>query len=150
MTVTVLDRITADRAIARQSRDTPAYQILTQILGDYQTGATLKKPKVGDGAIIELVRLIVKANNDTIALLRTAESTFPERDFAEKLSFLENQNTILSQYIPELLTETELQTILVNLVIGGPVSIGDFQKHLRENYADRFKPGTAAQVYNAA
>jgi uncharacterized protein YqeY len=145
MTVTVLDRIVADRAIARQSRDTPAYQILTQILGDYQTGATLKKPKIGDGALIEIIRLITVANTETIGLLRAST----QEDYADKILFLENQNTMLSQYLPILLTEEELRTILVELIIDGPVSIGDFQKHLRTKYTDRFKPGTAAQVYNA-
>lgn len=145
MTVSVIDRVTADRAIARQSRDNEAYQILTQILGAYQTGATLKKPKVGDGAIIEIIRLLTVANNESLELMRAST----QADYADKILFLEKQNTMLSQYLPVLLTEEELRTILVELIIDGPVSIGDFQKHLRTKYTDRFKPGTAAQVYNA-
>lgn len=139
MTVTVLDRIVADRAIARQSRD-ESYQILTQILGAYQTGATLKKPKVGDGAIIEIIRLLTVANNESLELMR-ASST----DYADKILFLEKQNTMLSQYLPTLLTEEELRTILNSQEFS---NIGAYQKFLRENYADRFKPGTAAQVFN--
>lgn len=142
MNNSVVDRVTADRAIARQSKDTPAYQILTQILGTYQTGATLKKPKVGDGAMIEIIRLIVVANNESLGHMRAST----QEDYSDKILFLENQNTMLSQYLPVLLTETELQSILEE---GTFENIGAFQKHLRENYADRFKPGTAAQVYNA-
>lgn len=143
MTLTVLEHVTADRAIARQSRDTPAYQILTQILGDYQTGATLKKPKVGDGALIEIIRLITVANTETIGLLRAST----QEDYTDKILFLENQNTMLSQYLPVLLTEEELRTILKSQEFS---NIGAYQKFLRENYPDRFKPGTAAQVFNAA
>lgn len=143
MTVSVIDRVTADRAIARQSRDNEAYQILTQILGAYQTGATLKKPKVGDGAIIEIIRLLTVANNESLELMRAST----QADYADKILFLEKQNTMLSQYLPTLLTEEELRTILNSQEFS---NIGAYQKFLRENYADRFKPGTAAQVFNAA
>lgn len=140
--MSVLDRITADRAIARQAKDTNTYQILTQILGSYQTGATLKKPKVGDSAVIALVREIVNANKETIVLLVKHNT---DGKHAQKIEELHNQTTVLMQYLPVLLTDLELGEILA---AGDYPNIGAFQKFLRENYADRFQPGVAASVFN--
>ena len=139
----VLDQITADRVIARQAKDTNTYQILTQILGSYQTGATLKKPKVGDGVIFELIRGIVGANNETVGLLKKHNT---ESRYDDKILELEKQTTMLSQYLPTMLTTHELLTILADC---GAINIKDYMSHLRTNYADRFKPGDAAAVFNS-
>lgn len=141
--MSVIDRITADRAFARQDKDTNTYQILTQILGNYQTGATLKKPRVGDSAMIACVREIVNANNETIALLMKANT---EGQHQPKIDELYKQTVMLKQYLPTLLTETELADILA---AGEYANIGAFQKFLRENHTDCFQPGVAAQVFNA-
>jgi len=142
--MSVIDRITADRAIARHAKDTNTYQILTQILGNYQTGATLKKPKVGDSAMIACVREIVNANVETVNLL-VKHNTDGQQ--AKKIEELEAQSTVLRQYLPTLLTELELTGILR---AGDYANIGAFQKFLRENYVDRFQPGVAAAVFNTA
>jgi len=141
---TIIEQITGDRMIARQERDTATYQILTQILGSYQQGAGMKKPKTGDSAAIEIIREIVAGNNTSLKEMRERND---DGGYDEKILFLETQSEMLSHYLPTLLTEAELRKILEEGVF---LNIGAFQSVLRENYPNRFQPGLAAQVFNSS
>lgn len=140
----IIEQITGDRMIARQERDTATYQILTQIVGTYQQGAGLKKPKVGDNVAIEIIREIIAGNNTSLKEMRERNENGV---YDEKILFLETQSEMLGHYLPTLLTEDELREILSG---GEFANIGEFQKHLRENFTNRFQPGVAAQVFNSS
>lgn len=140
----IIEQITADRMTARTEKDTATYQILTQILGTYQQGAGLKKPKVGDDAAIEIIRGIIGANTETIAKMKERND---DNSYDDKIFFLETQSEMLGHYLPTLLTEEELREVLASQEFA---NIGAFQKHLRENFPNRFQPGVAAQVYNSS
>ena len=139
---TIVEQITSDRMIALTERDTATYKILTRILGDYQTGATMKKPKVGDGAIIEILRDIIGGNTKSIEAMRERNA---DGEYNDKILTLEIQSEMLGHYLPVLLTEDELREILRNQDF---TNIGAFQQYLRTNFPNRFQPGVAAQVFN--
>lgn len=142
----LLQRITGDRALARVGTEKDTYQLLTRILGDYELGAKAKKPKTGDTPLIEIIRGLMAGNTETIGLLQKTQAT-DEND--AQIRRLENQNVLLGKYLPTMLTDEEIEEILLAQLEAGPVSIGDFQKFMREHYLNKFKPGTVAQIYTA-
>lgn len=156
MALTILETLVRDRDTARLQSPKETYPILTRILGDYELGTKAKKPKVGDDAVVLIIKGILAGNRETIELLKKSQGG--EKEHAAEILRLENQSRLLQNYIPakeekagleddpNVLTEEEYRAILAE----NPFEkLGLFHKFLKENYAGRTEGAVATRVFNA-
>jgi len=155
MSTTILQQLTTDRDTARLQSPKETYPILTRILGDYELGTKSKKPKVGDDALVLIIKGILAGNTETIGLLQKSQGG--EKEHASEIQRLENQSRLLQKYIPakaekeqvdnpDLLTEEDYRAILAE---NSFEKIGLFHKFLKDNYAGRTEGAVATRVFNA-
>uniref|UniRef100_A0AB39CE68 tRNA amidotransferase n=1 Tax=Pseudomonas phage HRDY3 TaxID=3236930 RepID=A0AB39CE68_9VIRU len=155
MTLSILQQLTVDRDTARLQSPKETYPILTRILGDYELGTKAKKPKVGDDALVLIIKGILAGNAETIALLKKSQGG--EQEHAGEILRLENQTRLLQKYIPakaekeqsdnpDVLTEQDYRAILAENPFD---KLGLFHKFLKENYAGRTEGAVATRVFNA-
>lgn len=155
METTILQQLTADRETARLQSPKETYPILTRVLGDYELGAKSKKPKVGDAALVLILKGVVAGNNETIGLLKKSQGG--EKEHAAEILRLETQTRLMQKYIPvkaekeqadnpDVLTEADYRQILAENAFE---KIGLFHKFLKENYAGRTEGAVATRVFNA-
>ena len=151
----ILNTIVADRATARLQSPKETYPILTRIVGDYELVATGKNPQQGDAVVIAIINGLIKANNDTIELLKKTQGG--EKEHAAEILRLENQTRLIGKYVPEvveeepadnpdLISEEEYLEILVE---GGFEKLGDYHKYLKANYDGRYEGAVATRIFNS-
>lgn len=84
------------------ARDDAKRNILKVLLGDIQTAES--NAVVSDQQIVKIIQKIIKSNSETISL---SEAN------AERIPILTKENEILSSFLPQNLTEQEIETLLV-------------------------------------
>ena len=137
----IVEQVTEMRAIARQEKDTATYSILTQILGDYQTGATQKKPRTGDAAIIDIIRGIIKSNEISLTEMRARNS---DHSYDERIFETETQSELLNNFLPDVLTLEEVKEILDGMEY---IDLNTFKAFMNTNYPNRFAPGDVFKAH---
>lgn len=132
--MTIIDQIKEKHKAARLSRDTIAASILSVVLGDIQTKE--KNGKVfTDADVIAMLKSFI----DDIVASR-AEAT------GEMLERLQQEQKILSAFVPTQLTVPEITAILQ---ANGIKSIPDAQKYMRANHAGTFNGADVNKAFAA-
>lgn len=137
----VVEQVTEMRAVARQEKDTATYNILTQILGDYQTGTTLKKPRTGDAAIINIIRGIITSNETTLDAMRERNS---DHSYDERIFETEVQSELLNHFLPKTLSLAEVKEILDGMEY---IDLNTFKTFMGTNYPNQFAPGDVFKAH---
>lgn len=101
--MSLLTKIRENLKDALLARDEGRKSILRVVIGDVQTQEAKQKKEVSDTDIIKIVQRIIKSNEETMAVMDSANPSF---------AALKLENEILSVYLPKTMEEAEVRTLL--------------------------------------
>ena len=128
-TMTLLEKIKNDRTEARLSKSSVKSSLLTTLVGEIENYSTsaLSKGKTSNQICLEVLAKFLKNNLDFQSLV-TDES---------KLSLLKHEASFIESYLPKLLTDEEILSIINS---NNLVGIGPTMKFFKENYFSKYDP----------
>jgi uncharacterized protein YqeY len=142
--MTLINTIKRDQLESRKNRDKLKASLLTTLLGEAMAiGKTDGNRETTDPEVIALIKKFVK----NIGLsLEVAEG--------EAKSNLEAEKQILTQYLPQQMSEEEITTVVQNIInIQGldasPRNIGVVMKSLREGFEGQYDAKLASNIVKA-
>ena len=114
-----------DRMKARRTHETLVSNILTVLLGELETNAKRDGTEVTDDMVIKTATKFIKSNNETMQLTESSSTTVT----------LKAENSVLNNYLPKQLTESELRVIITDI---NASNIGVVMKELKMNYPGQY------------
>ncbi len=151
----IYDAVLSRYTVARISRDKRVTAVLSTLIGDAQTKAkNAQVEKLDDGAMTALINSFIKNQNITLDALEKiteeSDTVLRSRDFVRQ------DIALLQSFLPQQLTESELQSIVSMFVLGflsageAMPQMGVVMNHLKTEYAGRYDGKLASAVVRTA
>jgi len=132
-------RIQTDLNQARKARDKERTLVLSTILADLRNKEIETGGALDDDGTLHVISKAIKQRNDAATQMREAG-----RD--ELASNEEAQARVLSEYLPEALTEDEVRTIVREILAGGAGQMGQVMGQLMPRIRGRFDGKEANRI----
>jgi len=132
-------RIQADLNQSRKQRDKERTLVLSTILADLRNKEIETGGALDDDGTVQVIAKAIKQRNDAAAQMRGAG-----RD--ELAAGEEAQARVLSEYLPEALTEDEVRAIVREILGGGVEQMGQVMGQLMPRIRGRFDGKEANRV----
>ena len=135
--MSILQDITFQRQAALVNKETKKYSVLGFVLGEFQRAA--KKKELSDLEVITELKVMINTNNEVIEMTSNPE--------AKKA--LEEENVILSSFIPVQMNYDELKQLIIDLIAldesftQRPVLF----PYLKKNYTGRYHGPDANTIF---
>lgn len=137
--MSLAEEINAQNILAIKNKDEDAKAILS-ILKNKILVATIEKraskEELTDADVIAIIQKTVKE-------LDEEKASFAQANRPEQVASLERQKAVISQYLPELMSEDEIKEIIAGLE---DKSIGNVMKHFRTNFAGKCDMGKVSSI----
>lgn len=132
----LINKIKEDNLVARKAHDSAKASLLTTLLGEAEMiGKNDGNRQTTDAEVQEVIQKFVKNNKLTIAALKDIG--------AEQFH---KENEILSEYLPKMLSEEELKTVILSY---GTKNMGEIMKQLKANHAGMYDGQLASKIAKA-
>lgn len=140
MSQSLLEQIRADQLVARKARDTVIADLLGTVLGECETRAKNIRPTraLTDGEVLLAIQRTVRSLGETYTLIKDT----PDR--ADQALRLRKERAYLERYLPQPLTDQELEEIAIRL--NAIMDMKHIMENLRREYAGRYDPQRAAEI----
>lgn len=151
----IYDAVLSRYTDARIARDKRVTAVLSTLIGDAQTKAkNAQVEKLDDGAMTALINSFIKNQNITLDALEKiteeSDTVLRSRDFVRQ------DIALLQSFLPQQLSESELQSIVSMFVLGflsageAMPQMGVVMNHLKTKYAGRYDGKLASAVVRTA
>ncbi len=140
----LLDKIKADQLVARKAKDGIKASLLTTLYSEaINVGKNDGNRLSTDEEVIGVIKRFMKSANEN-------KHIYTESHNELKLMEINNELDILSQYLPQTLTEDEIKLAIENLFKNGfeqlPSEMGKIMKQLKVQYGTALDGNTASKV----
>jgi uncharacterized protein YqeY len=127
---TLIEKLNDDMKSALRSKNEITRDILRLVISD----STRASKTPDDTFVISILKKIITANELTI------EGTLKKEPINQKMiDIMLEQNKIMSNYVPSLLSDDEIKDILNTLFdINPKIKIGDLMKHFKTNFPSKY------------
>lgn len=122
------------RMIAKKEKDTVAANILTLVVGEYETSE--KRGETPD--IVKIATKLKKSNTEVLGLMKANREVN-----ASNIQKLTQENVVLTQLLPKQMTEDELINAIGK---SGANNIGMVMKFLGANYPNQYDKQLASKL----
>lgn len=136
--MSLIQKIKSDSLNARKNK-APHAAALKTILGELDTKSKLKGAKVDDTLALNIVKSTINGLDETIEHL---EKTDRVNDI--KQAKLERE--MLNDYLPQNLSEAEINSIIKTAVSNGCSQMGQVMQHLKTHHNGAYDGKLAAQL----
>jgi uncharacterized protein len=137
--MTILEQIKKESIVARKAKDAKASALLTTLLSDVSMVGKNAGRETTDAEAIAIAKKFLNNNNETISKISDSEA----------IADLQNENAILSKFIPVQLTEVEIKekltALLAELNIAGPKAMGALLKEFKARYEGLYDGAIASK-----
>lgn len=144
MSQSLLERLRSDQLDARKARNTLIADLLGTVIGECDTRAKNIRPAraLTDGEVLLVIQRTVKNLGETYTLIKET----PQR--TEQAKRLSAEHTYLQRYLPQALTDEELEDIAIRL--NAIMDMKHIMEHLRREHTGRYDPKRAAEIVRRA
>ena len=135
--MSIFARIKSDQLNARKARDTTTATFLSTLSGEMESKATVVDGNkvVSDDLASSIIKKFGKGIDESLEHVPNDPQLMQERK-------------ILDQYIPKLLSETELSDIIKTAIDDGKANIGAIMGVLKSQYPNLYDGKTASDIAN--
>ena len=133
----LFNELKKDRMQARRTHETLVSNILTVLVGELETNAKRDGSEVTDDMVIKTATKFIKSNDETIRLTESSTTTVT----------LKAENSVLRNYLPKQLTESDLRVIITNM---NASNIGEVMKNLKMGYSGQYDGKLASIIAKEA
>jgi len=137
--IMIIDEIKQRNVQAIKERDASARAILGIVMNKYQLQLVEKRAKNEEMTDIDMIAILQK----TIKELADEMQTYQKAGRDEQVKEIELQKSLLEGYLPKMMDEDEIKTIILSL---DDKSIGNVMKHFKANYAGKCDMGLVQKV----
>jgi len=121
-----IENVKALQIEARKAKDTVKANILTLVIGEYET---LNKRGSGAG-VVQIAKKLIKANEDSLSHKGDDET-------------LKKENEVLDSLVPKQMSEKELRDVIEDAKL---LNIGQIMKMLNSEYKGQFDGKLASKI----
>ena len=132
----MLNKIKENRALARKKINKIEYDILTLLLGEVETIMTRGSKESIDSICISTVKKLIKANTETLNLLKD-----PDGETTGRIQYL--QNIILMDLLPEEYSESQIREIIQDSEL---TNIGEIMKFMEVNHSGKYDRSLTSKI----
>lgn len=132
----MLNKIQEKRALARKKINIIEYDILTLLLGEVETIMARGSNESPDSICISTAKKLIKANTETLNLLKD-----PDGKGTGRIQYL--QNIILEELLPEEYSESQIREIIQD---SGLSNIGEIMKFMEANHSGKYDRSLASKI----
>ena len=148
--MSLIDKIRADKMAARKTGEPARLSILTIVQGDAERiGKDKRNGDPTDDEVISAIRKLMTGNLETISKINLEDQSQPAY---ERMSILEAENAVMSEYLPVLMTREQLSATvgLIFLALGKESdkkpTLGQVMAKLKQSYSGMYDGAMAAEV----
>jgi uncharacterized protein YqeY len=140
----LIEQIKKDQVEARKTKSALAATLLTTVIGEATTVAkNAQRVNPTDEEVTAVIKKFLKGINDTQEALRKGNAL----DTAERMAVVNAEQEILERYLPQQMTEVQLQIIVNAAILGGtPENMGALMGYLKQNHAGQYDGKMANSV----
>lgn len=132
--MSLLQKLKNDQLSLRKLKNSKDALILTTLIGEASIiGKNNGNRESTDSEVIAVIKKFIKNIEETLKIVPDHEKSLYEKD-------------ILTKYLPEQLTNIELEDIVLKLKTENNFKMGDIMKYLKENFEGRYDGKNASQL----
>lgn len=132
--MSLLQKLKNDQLSLRKLKNSKDALILTTLIGEASIiGKNNGNRESTDSEVITVIKKFIKNIEETLKIVPDHEKSLYEKD-------------ILTKYLPEQLTNIELEDIVLKLKTENNFKMGDIMKYLKENFEGRYDGKNASQL----
>ncbi|MGN1227440.1 MAG: GatB/YqeY domain-containing protein [Christensenellales bacterium] len=135
----IIDEIKQRNMQAIKEKDANARAILGIVMNKYLLGTVEKRSKQEEMTDIDMIAILQK----TIKELNDEMATYEKAGRDEQVQEIKSQKEILEVYLPKMMSEDEIKSIIESLE---DKSIGNVMRHFKANYAGKCDMGVVQKV----
>lgn len=125
----LMTKIMEDIRSLRRQQVNDSLAVLTTLFGEASSiGKTAGNRETTDSEVVALVKKFIANNNETLKHLNPSDP---------RVLKIENENKILSAYVPKQLSRIEL-TDIINNSAPKPLSVKDTMSYFKNNYTHQY------------
>lgn len=130
----LIEQIKKDRIQAMKGKDKIKATALATLLGEIET--EVKRGVVlDDSLVVAKITKTIKGIDETLKL-------------EPKATALLNEKAILSIYLPQMMSESEIEYIIDSYIDNvGMTSLGDIMKYFKANYSGKYDPKLVKELW---
>ena len=132
----LLNKIKENRVLARKKTNKTEYDILTLLLGEVETIMARGSNESSDSICISTTKKLIKANTETLNLLKDLGS-----ETTGRIQHL--QNIILTDLLPEEYSESQIREIIQDSSL---TNIGEIMKFMEANHSGKYDRSLASKI----
>lgn len=137
---------------ARKEGEKTDAKLFNTLLGDIESDVKRGKPAT-DTSIVDMIKKYIKAINETICLL---EQTPVEEDVnnnaylisISKLYVLKQERAKLEQFLPQQLSEQEIEVLIGTAMEQNGTNFGAVMKFFREHHANQYDSKKVKEIFD--
>ena len=135
----LIDTLKKENLKALKEKDNNKRAILSVVINKYTTQGYEAKAKGLELTDDDLIKIISK----TLKELEEEKEGYQELNKLDQVQNIEGQIAILKEYLPQMLSEEEIRTIIISLE---DRSIPSVMKHFKTNYGSKCDMGLVNKV----
>lgn len=135
----IINKIKKANITAMKNKDSVARNIYSVLLNKYNLMAIEKRTKDEKMTDVDLIKLIQK----TVKELNDECENYKKVNNSESVKAIEQQKSLIEIYLPKMLSEAEIKTIIEKL---DDKSVPNVMKHFKQNYAGQCDMGLVNKV----
>lgn len=135
----LIDQIKKENMLALKNKEVNKRAVLSVIINKYMVLGYEAKAKGKELTDLDLVQLI----NKTLKELEEEKASYEKANRADSVKNIEEQMACISSYLPKMMSEDEIKTIILSLE---DKSVPSVMKHFKQNYAGKCDMGLVNKV----
>ena len=137
----LFDLLKTHRLIAMKAHDSVTKDLLSYVISEAvkKSMADPKNPRKepSDGEVVKVVEVLLQSNLENLALENLDESS--------RIKY-KQENDILESYLPEKMSDEDLQKAIEDFLSKNPKNIGLVMKMLKQNYEGQYDGAKASEI----
>lgn len=135
----LIDTIKKENMLALKNKDENKRAVLSVIINKYMIAGYEAKAKGKELSDDDLLKIISKQVKE----LEEEKESYVQADREDSVKKIEEQISVISSYLPKLLSEEEIKTIILSLE---DKSIPSVMKYFKTNYPNKVDMGVVNKV----
>ena len=135
----LIDQIKKENMLALKNKEVNKRAVLSVIINKYMVLGYEAKAKGKELTDLDLVQII----NKTLKELEEEKASYEKANRADSVKNIEEQISCISSYLPKMMSEGEIKTIILSLE---DKSVPNVMKHFKQNYAGKCDMGLVNKV----
>lgn len=135
----LIDQIKKENMLALKNKEVNKRAVLSVIINKYMVLGYEAKAKGKELTDLDLVQII----NKTLKELEEEKASYEKANRADSVKNIEEQMACISSYLPKMMSEGEIKTIILSLE---DKSVPNVMKHFKQNYAGKCDMGLVNKV----